>query len=117
MSGRIESLFLVFCGLVLLILVMKPTTETFFSRIFPRWFKAFLFALLQALFVSLMLFGILGIFSKRGVHLIHHPILFMVVSGIGTALFLWGNFPGSGVGSSLWPPDFPVRRKTGGPTE
>jgi hypothetical protein len=112
MSGRIESLFLLFCGLLLLILVMRPRTEIFFGRIFPRW----LFALLQALCVSLMLFGILGIVSKSRVHLIqHYPISFIVISGIGTALLLWGNRPESGLGSSLWPPDSPVTKRSGDP--
>jgi len=108
---RIESLFLLFCGLVLLILAMRPSTETFFGRIFPWWLKAFVTSLFQALSVSLMLFGILGIFSKSGVHLIqHYPISFIIISAIGTAGFLWGNVPERGLGSSVWPPDFPVRR-------
>ena len=59
---RIESLFLVFCGLVLLILIMRPSAETLFGHIFPWWLKAFPTSFLQALFISLMLFGILGIF-------------------------------------------------------
>jgi len=89
---RIESLFFAFCGLVLLCIVMMPGTETFLRRIFPRWFHAFLTSLFEALFVSLILFGILGIFAPHGVSVIQsHPITFIVVSGIGTALFLWGN--------------------------
>ena len=89
---RIESLFLVFCGLALLYVVMKPGTETFLGRIFPWWFKAFLTSLLQALFLSVILFGILGVFARSGVNLIeHYPIAFVVISGIGTGLFLWGN--------------------------
>jgi hypothetical protein len=92
MSGRIESLVFAFCGLVLLFVVMTPRTESFVGRIFPRWFKAFLTPLLQALSVSLILFGILGIFAQHGQNLIQrHPISFIVVLGIGTALFLWLN--------------------------
>ena len=110
-AGRIESLFLVFCGLVLLILVMMPITETFFGRIFPWWLKVSLTSLLEALFVTLMLFGILGIFSKSGVHLIQrYPI-----SSIGPALFLWGNRPDRGLGSAVWPPDFTVTNRSGDP--
>jgi hypothetical protein len=116
MSVRIESLFLVFSGVVLFILVMRPSTEIFFGRIFPRWLIAFLFALLQAVCVSLMLFGILGIVSKSGVHLIqHYPVSFVVISGIGTALSLWLNRPESGLGSSFWPPDSPVTKRSGDP--
>jgi hypothetical protein len=89
---RIESMFFAFCGLVLLCLVMMPRTEKFLGRIFPWWFKAFLTSLLQALSLSLILFGILGMFAQHGMNLIQrHPISFIVVSGIGTALFLWGN--------------------------
>jgi hypothetical protein len=89
---RIESLFFIFCGLVLLYVVMNPGAERFVGRIFPWWFKAFLTSLLQALFLSLILFGILGVFAQHGMNLIQrHPISFIVVSGIGTVLFLWGN--------------------------
>ena len=92
MWGRIESLFFAFCGLVLLCVVMTPRTEMFLGRIFPWWFKAFVSSLLQALSFSLVLFGILGIFAQHGQNLIQrHPLSFIVVSGIGTALFLWGN--------------------------
>ena len=92
MWEKIESLFFVFCGLVLLGVVLTPGAERFLGRIFPWWFKTFLTSLLEALFLSLILFGILGIFAQHGVNLIQrHPISFVVVSGIGTALFLWGN--------------------------
>jgi len=60
----------------------------------------------------------IGYFSRSGVHLIqHYPISFLVVSGLGTALFLWGNLPKSGLGSAVWPSDLPVTRtdkKNGG---
>ena len=88
----IESLFFAFCGLLLFLVVMAPRTERFLGRIFPSWFKAILISLLEALILSLILFGILGIFAQHGQNLIQrHPISFIVVSGIGTALFLWGN--------------------------
>jgi hypothetical protein len=92
MWDRIESLFLIFCGFVVLFIVMKPGTERFLARIFPRWLRAFLTSLIEALFLSLILFGILGVFDARGVNaILHRPISFIVVSGIGTALFLWLN--------------------------
>jgi hypothetical protein len=92
MWDRIESLFLIFCGLVVLFIVMRPGTETFLARIFPWWFRTFLTSLFEALFLSLILFGILGVIAARGVNaILHRPISFIVVSGIGTALFLWGN--------------------------
>jgi len=92
MWERIESLFFAFCGLVFLCVVMTPSTERFLGRIFPWWFKAFLTSVLAALFLSLILFGIFGIFAQHGMNLIQrHPISFIVVSGIGTALLLWGN--------------------------
>jgi len=99
---RIESLLLAFCGLVCFYVVMRPPTEIFLGQVFPGWLKAFLTSLLQALFLSVVLFGILGIFSKSGVHLIqHYPISFTVLLGIGTALFLWANVSGANSGS--WP--------------
>jgi hypothetical protein len=105
---RIESLFFVFCGLALFYVAMKPSTEIFFMRILPSGLRVFVSSLLQALPVSLMLFGILGVFSKSGVRLIqHYPISFFVIVGIGTALFLWGNFTRT---ESVWPPDFPLKR-------
>lgn len=71
---------------------MKPSTEKFFERIFPWWFKAFLTSLFQALFISLTLFGVLGVFAAAGVNLIpRYPIAFAVVSAIATALFLRAN--------------------------
>lgn len=92
MWERIESLFFAFCGIVLLGVALAPGTERFLGRIFPWWFKAFLTSLLEALFLSLILFGILGIFAQHGMNLIQrHPISFIVVSGIGTVLLLWGN--------------------------
>jgi hypothetical protein len=95
---RIESLFLAFCGLVLFTLVMRPATEKFLMSIFSWRFREFLTSLLLALFLSLMLFGILGIFSSRGVHLIpHYPILFSVVWGVGIVILSLGNRPGGGL--------------------
>ena len=92
MWERIESLFFVFCGLTLLGVVLTPGAERFFGRIFPKWFNAFLISLLEALFLSVILFGILGIFAQHGMNLIQrHPISFIVVSGIGTVLLLWWN--------------------------
>jgi len=92
MSHRIESLFLVFCGLFLLYVVMKPDTETFLQRTFPWSFRAFLMSLFEALPLSVILFGVLGLFAVSGVNLIpHRPISFVVVSGIATAFFLWAN--------------------------
>jgi hypothetical protein len=92
MSYRIESLFFAFCGLVFLCVALNPGTETMLGRIFPWWFKAFLTSLFEALCLSLILFGILGIFAPHGVNVIQrHLISFIVVSGIGTALFLWAN--------------------------
>lgn len=92
MSYRIESLFLVFCGLFLLYFVMKPRTESFLGRVFPFWLKAFLTSLFEALFLSLILFGILGVGAHSGVSLIQqYPISFIVISGIGTALFMKAN--------------------------
>jgi|HubBroStandDraft_6_1064221.scaffolds.fasta_scaffold531043_2 hypothetical protein len=89
---RIESLFSAFCGVALLCVVLQPATETVLGRIFPWWFKAFLISLFEALSFSLILFGILGFFAPHGVNAIqHHLISFIVVSAIGTALFLWGN--------------------------
>jgi hypothetical protein len=91
MWERIESLFFAFCGLVLLGVVLTPGTERFL-HIFPWRFRVFLISLLEALFLSLILFGILGIFAQHGENLIQrHPISFIVVLGIGTALFLWAN--------------------------
>lgn len=117
---RIESLFLGFSGLVLFILVMRPGTDRLFMRIFPWWLRAFLTSWLLALFVSVMLFGILGTFLGSGVHLIQqYPILFLVVWAIGTAVFFLGNRPEGGLGDSLWPPEFPEEGaqepRTGGP--
>ena len=90
--NRIASLFLVFCGFALLYVVMKPDTERFFERVFPWWFTAFLTSLFEALFLSLVLFGVLGVFAASGVNLIpRYPIAFIVVSGIATALFLRAN--------------------------
>jgi hypothetical protein len=110
---RIESLVLAFCGLVLLILVMRPGTETFIGRIFPGWLKAPLTSSLQSLFVSLMLFGILGVFSRSGVHLIpRFPIVFLVVLVLGTIFFLWANSADSGLNTAVWPPDS-TRRTSG----
>jgi hypothetical protein len=105
---RIESLFLAFSGLVLFIFVMRPGTDRFFMRIFPWWLRAFLTSLLLALFVSVMLFGILGTFLGSGVDLVQqYRILFLVVWVIGTTVFFWGNRP-DGLGDSLWPPEFPA---------
>ena len=92
MLHRIESLFLVFCGVAALYIVMKPGTETFLERIFPWSFRAFLMSLFQALPLSVILFGVLGLFAVSGVNLIlHRPISFIVVSVIGTAFFLRAN--------------------------
>lgn len=92
MLDRIESLSLVFCGLILFYVIMKPGTETFLGRILPSWLKVFLTSLFQALFLAVILFGILGLFAHSGVNLIpHYPIGFGVIAGIGTGLFLWGN--------------------------
>jgi len=92
MLHRIESLFLVFCGIALLYIVMKPGTETFLERIFPWSFRAFLMSLFEALPLSVILFGVLGLFAVSGVNLIlHRPISFIVVLGIATAFFLWAN--------------------------
>lgn len=95
---RIESLFVAFCGLILLTLVMRPATEKFFMRIFPWRLRALLTSFLQALFFSLMLFGIVGIFLRSGVFLIpHYPILFLVVWAIGIVIVSLGNRPGGGL--------------------
>jgi len=92
MLHRIESLFLVFCGIALLYIVMKPGTETFLERIFPWSFRAFLMSLFEALPLSVILFGVLGLFAVSGVNLIlHRPISFIVVLGIATGFFLWAN--------------------------
>jgi hypothetical protein len=92
MSRRIESLFLVFCGAAFLLIVMLPRTEALLQRIFPRSLNAFLMCLFQALPISLMLFGVWGIFAVSRVNLIpDHPISFIVVSGVICALFLWTN--------------------------
>jgi hypothetical protein len=92
MWDKIESLFLVCCGLVLFYAIMKPGTETFLGRVVPSWLKVFLTSLFQALFLAVTLFGILGLFAHSGVNLIpHYPIGFAVIAGIGTALFCWGN--------------------------
>jgi hypothetical protein len=100
---RIQSLLLAFCGLGLFFIIMRPRTERFLERIVPLWVKALLTSLFEALFISVMLFGILGVFSKSGVHLIqHYPISFIVISAIGTALFLWANV--EAVNSGSWPP-------------
>jgi hypothetical protein len=89
---RIESLFSAFCGLILLCVVLQPATETVLGRIFHWWFKAFLTSLFEALSFSMILFGILGFFAPHGVNVIQrHLISFIVVSGVGTVLFLWGN--------------------------
>jgi nucleoside recognition membrane protein YjiH len=102
MWDRIESLSLIFCGLALLYLVMRPGTETLLGRVFPWWLKAFLTSLLQAVCLSVILFGMLGVFSHSGVTLIgHYPIVFIVIAGIGTALLLWGNITNREYSSTL----------------
>lgn len=99
---RVESLSLVFCGLILFYAVMKPGTETFLGRILPSWLKVFLTSLFQALFLAVILFGILGLFAHSGVNLIpRYPIGFAVIAGIGTVLFLWGNAAPSQFSSPL----------------
>jgi hypothetical protein len=71
---------------------MKPRTEKFLERNFPWWLKAFLTSLFQALFISLTLFGVLGVFAAAGVNLIpRYPIAFVVVFAIATVLFLRAN--------------------------
>jgi hypothetical protein len=45
MLHRIESLFLLFCGVGVLHVVMKPGTQIFLERIFPWSFRAFLMSL------------------------------------------------------------------------
>jgi hypothetical protein len=90
--NRVASLCVAFCGLALLYVVMKPGTEKFLDHIFPWWFKAFLTSLFQALFISLTVFGVLGVFAAAGVNLIaRYPISFVVVCALGTALFLRAN--------------------------
>jgi len=90
--NRVASLCLAFCGLALLYAVMKPRTEKFLERIFPWWFKAFLTSLFQACFISLMLFGVLGVFAAAGVNLIpRYPVAFVAVCAIATVLFLRAN--------------------------
>jgi hypothetical protein len=90
--NRVASLCLAVCGLVLLYAVMKPRTEQFLERMFTWWFKAFLTSLFQALFISLTLFGVLGVFAAAGVSLIpRYPIAFVVVSATATILFLRAN--------------------------
>lgn len=89
---RVASLCVAFCGIALLYVVMKPGTEKFLDRVFPWWFKAFLTSLFQALFLSLVLFGVLGVFAVTGVNLIpRYPVPFIVVSAIATVLFLRAN--------------------------
>ena len=95
MWNRIESLYLIFCGLGLLLVVMFPGTEKFLGRVFPWWFNTFLTSLFEGLVISLILFGILGIIAPHGVNLMQrHLIEFIVIWGIGTALFLrWNSKP------------------------
>jgi len=89
---RIGSLFVAFSGIVLLYVVMRPSTESFLGRIFPRRFRAFVTSLFQAVSFSAILFGILGFFADDGVKsILHHPMSFLVVSGNGTVLFLSAN--------------------------
>ena len=91
MWDRIGSLFVAFAGIVLLYVVMRPGTESFLGRILWR-FRAFVTSLLQALSFSAILFGVLGFFADSGVRsILHHPMSFLVLSGIGTALFLSTN--------------------------
>jgi hypothetical protein len=71
---------------------MKPRTEKFLERILPWWFRAFLISFFQALFISLTLFGVLGVFAVAGVNLIpRYPITFVAVSAVATALFWRAN--------------------------
>lgn len=92
MWHRIASLLVGFCGLAIFFIVMLPSTESFFERIFPSRLSTFVRSFLQALSLSIILFGILGFFAPTGViSIVQHPISFIGVVGIATALFLWGN--------------------------
>jgi hypothetical protein len=103
---RIESLVLVFCSLALLFIVLQPRTERLLEHIFPSSLKGFLMSLFEALSFSLMLFGVFGLLAKRGVNLVsRHPISFVVVSGIGTLLFLWANGAAGIRSGTVWPND------------
>ena len=89
---RIGSLLVALSGIVLLYVVMRPGTESFLGRIFPRRLRAFVTSLFQAISFSAILFGVLGFFAEDGVKsILNHPMSFLVVSGIGTALFLSAN--------------------------
>lgn len=67
MLYRIESLSFVFCGAALLFIVLQPGTERLLEGIFPLSVKGFVMSLFEALSFSLMLFGVFGILSIRGV--------------------------------------------------
>jgi hypothetical protein len=90
--NRLGSLLLAFCGLFFFYLIMKPRTETLLGRVLSSWGKAFLVSLFQALLISVILFGALGVFAVAGMSLIpRYPIWFVVISGIATVLFLRAN--------------------------
>jgi hypothetical protein len=102
MWHRIAALLVGFCGMVIFLVVMLPSTESFFERIFPSQLSTFVLSFLQALSLSIVLFGILGFFAPTGVmSILQHPISFIGVLGIGTAFFLWGNNARREVGPNL----------------
>lgn len=104
MLYRIESLSFVFCGAALLFIVLQPGTERLLEGIFPLSVKGFVMSLFEALSFSLMLFGVFGILSIRGVNLVsHHPISFIVVLGIATVVFLWANGAAGIRSNTVWP--------------
>ena len=91
MRDTIGSFVALSAGIVLLVFVMRPGTESFLERIFPLRFRAFVTSLLEALSFSVILFGILG-FPESGMTLIlNHLTSFIVVLGILMTMFLWAN--------------------------
>ena len=102
MWQRIGSLLVAFCGMAIFFVAMLPSTESFIARIFPLRLKVFVGSFLQALSVSMILFGILSFFAPSGVaSILQHPISFIGVVGIVTALFYWGNIAPREVDSTL----------------
>ncbi len=92
MWHRIGSLLVGFCGITIFFVIMLPNTESFFRRIFPWRLRVFIVSLVEALSLSAILFGTLGFFAPNGViSIVQHPISFISVLGIITALFLGGN--------------------------
>jgi len=92
MWQRIGALLFAFCGMAILFVAMLPSAESFVARIFPWRLKVLVGSFLQALSFAMILFGILGFFAPNGVtSILQHPISFIGVVGIVTALFFWGN--------------------------